>query len=300
MATTTQFGLDGVASSQEWLKRLGEIDKQVRAIDDALTAQRSAARTRRWIVAGVVFLLALPLGWEIGFPGGIFVAVVGMVVLVPIIFKFMRGPAAHFIGPERTRFMRDLLAELGKIAPDAPVALKAQLDSRKALPEVQMPRVGSGVGQDERAEEWLSGSLPGIPGLRLAWKVSEWRRVQIKRKVTRKRTKVKAKMAFACALSVRLDADRALFQPKTIAAAPANPAEGVFETRETPRGWSIRGRRDIVVKTELGSDNLYDALPAFREQGKRELLGAQASSLLALMKLCEGRLVPRAPERRAA
>ena len=62
--------------------------------------------------------------------------------------------------------------------------------------------------------------------------------------------------------------------------------------RERPGGWSLRGRRELKQKTPLWSVDVAEGLATLREQGKAEFFGQPAASLINLMKLCEGRLMP--------
>jgi hypothetical protein len=112
----------------------------------------------------------------------------------------------------------------------------------------------------------------------------------------RRRTKIKTKAKFALAtrLSVRLDADRTLFAAKDLPAKSGTLTEGAIEMRAMPHGWSIRAKRDAVVKTALRSANVAESLAALRAQGRKECFGVPAAALVALMKLCEGRLAPAA------
>jgi len=241
------------------------------------------------VVAGILISLAVKS------PAGMAVTIVGIIAAY---FAF-KPPPADFIGEERVTFARELVAMLADIAPAGRLHLAAQLDARRALPLAELPKGSAdALVTKEKKEDWLSGSLAAIPGLRLGWQVTEWRSVKLARKtVTRRKTKVKTKAKFALAtrLAVRLDVDRTLFALKQIANPQrAQDGESTVEVRERPGGWSLRGKRELKQKTPLWSVDMAEGLATLREQGKSEFFGQPAAALINLMKLCEGRLLPAA------
>ena len=109
---------------------------------------------------------------------GIPVAIVGVVAA----FFLFKLPPANFIGEERVKFVRELLALFADIAPQGQLKLAAQLDARLSLPAAELPSGSdNALVVQEKKEAWLSGASRAIPGLRLAWQVIEWRNVKLVR-----------------------------------------------------------------------------------------------------------------------
>jgi hypothetical protein len=289
------YELKGVAPVGVWKQRILEASQRIHARDDALARQRKAVKKKR-TTGYVVTAVAAAAGFFVAAPVGIGIAIAGAIA-VTVLFK---PPAPDFVGEERAAFVRELIALLADIAPGAPVRLAAQLDARRAVPAAALPG-GSGDAEvvQEKKEAWLQGSLAAIPGLRLAWQVTEWRTVKlVRRTVRRRKTKIKEKAKFGLAtrLAVRLDVDRTLFALKPVVNPQrAQDGESTVEVRERPSGWSLRGKRDLKLKTPLWSADVPDGLETLREQGKAEFFGQPAAALINLMKLCEGRLLPAAP-----
>ena len=285
--------LKGSARIGEWKQRIQAAAGAIHAHDAALAQKRAAVKKKRYVAIAVAVAIGIAVMFFAPVPVGIGIGIAGAIGAV---FAF-KPPPADFIGEERATFVRELVALLADIAPNGPLQMAAQLDTRLGVPPAELP-----AGSDnalvarEKKEPWLSGSLATIPGLRLAWQVTEWRTVKLARKkVVRRKTKIKTKAKFALAtrLAVRLDVDRTMFALKPT----ANPqrtqdGESQVEVRERPGGWSLRGRRDIVQKTPLWTADVVSGLATLREQGKAEFFGQPAAALINLMKLCEGRLMP--------
>ena len=289
------YELKGTAPVEEWRKRGDALGARIHAHDGALEKARAAMKQKRNIAIGVAVLIGIVVSIATKSAAGIAVVIAGAIAAA-FVFK---PPPADFIGEERVKFLRELLALLGDIAPKGAMRLAAQLDARVGMPPAELPKGSDDalVVRDKK-EGWLAGSLAAIPGLRLNWQVTEWRTVKLaRRKVVRRRTKIKTKAKFALAtrLAVRLDVDRALFALKPV----VNPqrvqdGDSRVEVRERPGGWSLRGRRDIVQKTPLWSVDVAEGLAQLRQQQKAEFFGQPAAALINLMKLCEGRLMPAA------
>lgn len=296
MATAAgeSYELKGVAPVGVWKQRILEATQRIHARDQALRDLRKAAKKKRTIaivvavaIAAVVAIFMVPVGVVVGIAGAIAAAAV------------FKPPAPDFVGEERAAFVRELVALLADIAPGAPVRLSAQLDARRAVPAAALPSGSSDAEVvQEKKESWLQGSLAAIPGLRLGWQVTEWRTVKlVRRRVVRRKTKIKEKAKFGLAtrLAVRLDVDRTLFALKPVVNPQrAQDGESTVEVRERPSGWSLRGKRDLKLKTPLWSADVPSGLDTLREQGKAEFFGQPAAALINLMKLCEGRLLPAA------
>lgn len=300
---TGTFELKGVVPAAQWRKRIDALGARIHARDAELAKQRAAVKNKRNIAIAAVLLVAVCAGAAVHFasrhPG-----MSGLVTFLPIAvtgiivsFFIFKPPPADFIGEERVTFVRELVVLLADIAPNGPLKLAAQLDGRLGVPAAELPSGSdNALVTKEKKEAWLSGSIAAIPGLRLAWQVTEWRTVKLARKkVVRRRTKIKTKAKFSLAtrLAVRLDVDRALFALKPVANPQrAQDGESAVEVRERPGGWSLRGRRDLAQKTPLWTVDVASGLATLREQGKAEFFGQPAAALINLMKLCEGRLLP--------
>jgi len=295
------YELKGVAPVEEWKKRIAGLSAQIHARDTELKRKRSAMKKKRNIAMGVAVAIGAAIGLWTHPVAGIVVAIAGMIGAA---FAF-KPPAADFVGEERAIFVRDLVALLSDVAPGGALKLAAQLDARRGLPPAELPGGSdNAIVSKEKKEDWLSGSFAAIPGLRLAWHITEWRTVKLARKkVVRRKTKIKVKAKFALAtrLAVRLDVDRTLFALKPVQNPQrAQDGDSTLDVRERPSGWSLRARRDLVQKTQLWTADVVDSLATLREQGKAEYFGQPAASLINLMKLCEGRLLPAAAPAKAA
>jgi hypothetical protein len=287
------YELKGSAPVAEWRKRIEALRATIHARDAEIAKQRSAVKKKRNIAIGVAALAGVIICIATKSAGGIPVILIGAIAAA-FLFK---APPADFIGEERVTFVRELVALLADIAPNGALRLAAQLDARLGVPPAELPKGSDdAVVSREKKEAWLSGSIAAIPGLRLGWQVTEWRTVKLARRTVRRRKtkiKTKAKFSLATRLAVRLDVDRSLFALKPIANPQrAQDGESSVEVRERPGGWSLRGRRDLKHKTPLWSADVAGGLATLREQGKAEFFGQPAASLINLMKLCEGRLLP--------
>jgi len=287
------FELKGSAPVEEWRKRVDMVSSQIHARDAELAKQIAAVKKKRNIVIGIGFAIGVVVCVATKSGAGIPVAIVAAIAA----FFMFKPPPADFIGEERVKFVRELLALLGDIAPKGALKLAAQLDPRLGVPAAELPKGGADATvSKEKKEAWLVGSIAAIPGLHLAWEVIEWRTVTLVRKTVRRRKtkiKTKAKFALASRLAVRLDVDRTLFAMKPVANPQrAQDGDSTVEVRERPGGWSLRGRRDLKQKTPLWTADVVSGLATLREQGKAEFFGQPAASLINLMKLCEGRLLP--------
>lgn len=289
--TASPFQLKGTERVEEWKKRLERAGGEIRALDGLLERKRDAAKGRRTIAIVVALIAAVASGLAVHVALGVVVAIAGAIAA----YALIKPPDPDFIGPERVNFVDGLLTELAVVAPKSRITLAAQLDARRALPKPSLPAgLGSATIEKESSEDWLSGSLAAIPGLRLSWKASERRKVSlVRKKVVRRKTKIKTKAKFAIAkrLAVRLDADRTLFAVKEIPPQPGRPEDGTVEVRAMPRGWSIRARLESSSKTVLATTDVAGELAALRDKGQGEYFGDRPSALVSLMKLCEGRLL---------
>jgi len=287
------YELKGSAPVEEWRKRLDLVSARIHARDAELAQQVAAVKKKRNIAIGVGVLIGIVVSIATKSAAGIPVAIV---VAIAAAFLF-KPPPADFIGEERVKFVRELVALLSDIAPRGSLRLAAPLDPRQGVPPAELPKgTDDAIVAREKKEAWLAGSIAAIPGLRLGWQVTEWRKVKlVRRTVRRRKTKIKTKAKFSLAtrLAVRLDVDRTLFAMKPVANPQrAQDGESTVEVRERPGGWSLRGRRDLVQKTPLWTPDVVSGLATLREQGKAEFFGQPAASLINLMKLCEGRLLP--------
>jgi hypothetical protein len=301
------YELKGVAPVEEWRGRVEALGVQIHTRDKELAKQRAAVKKKRNIAVGAAVAAGIGavvagIGAGVADVGGGFARLwpVGFVLAMGGAFAanlLFKPPPGDFIGEERAIFVRELLALLADIAPKGPLVLAAQLDARRGMPPAELPSGSdNALVSQEKKEAWLSGSFAAIPGLRLAWNVTEWRTVKLARKtVVRRRTKIKIKAKFALAtrLAVRLDVDRTLFALKPVANPQrAQDGDSSVDVRQRPSGWSLRGQRDLVQKTQLWSADVVSSLDLLREQGKGEFFGQPAAALINLMKLCEGRLLP--------
>ena len=290
-----ELRLHGAGAMAEWQALLGPLAVQVRAQDQAVAAWRKSAKRKQVVAAAIAAVAALCLGLAGVFVIGLAAIILGVAVALAGIFAarlFIKMPDANFTGTERIDFVRGLVDAIAAVAPDGRLRLAAQLDSGRSVPEVAPPSQ-PGEARGEREDAWLRGSLQGIPGLRLSWQATEWRVVRMSQKVNpRGKTKFKAKYAYASRLVARIDADHALFALKS-EPAPAGGPEGVIDARKTARGYTVRGWRERSAKTLLDSTDVGEALGGLREKGAQEWFGEPASALLALMRLCEERLVLR-------
>ena len=298
---TGTYELKGSAPVAEWRKRIEALSASIHARDAELAKQRAAVKKKRNIAIGVAVLIGAVVCIVTKSPFGIPVIIVGAIAAA---FAF-KPPPADFIGEERVKFVHELVGLLADIAPNGALRLAAQLDARRAVPPVELPKGSDdALVSKEKKEAWLSGSIAAIPGMRLGWQVTEWRTVKLARRTVRRRKtkiKTKAKFSLATRLAVRLDVDRTLFALKPIANPQrAQDGESTVEVRERPGGWSLRGRRELKQKTPLWSVDLAEGLATLREQGKSEFFGQPAAALVNLMKLCEGRLLPAAAAKGAA
>ena len=294
---TGSYELKGIAPVAQWRQRIDALGGKIHELDAELAKKRAAVKQKRNIAIGAAVVAGAVIGFAFLVPAGVGLAIAGAIAAA-FLFK---PPPADFIGEERVRFVRELVALLADIAPNGALRLAAQLDARVGMPSAELPPGSdNALVAKEKKEAWLSGSIAAIPGLRLGWQVTEWRNVKLARKkVVRRKTKIKTKAKFALAtrLAVRLDVDRALFALKPVVnPARAQDGESTVEVRDRPGGWSLRGRRDLVHKTPLWSVDVADGLATLREQGKAEFFGQPAAVLINLMKLCEGRLLPATPQ----
>jgi len=293
---TGTYELKGIAPVTEWRQRIDALGARIHARDAELVKKRAAVKRKRNIAIGVAVVAGIVVCFAAESAYGIGVGIIGAIAAAFL----LKPPAADFIGEERVTFVRELVALLADIAPKGPLRFAAQLDPRVGVPLVALPKgTKDALVSKEKKEAWLSGSIAAIPGLRLAWQVTEWRTVKLARKTVRRRkikVKTKAKFALATRLAVRLDVDRTLFALKPVA-NPQRTQDGdsQVEVRERPGGWSLRGRRDLAQKTPLWTVDVADGLAKLREQGKAEFFGQPAAMLINLMKLCEGRLSPATP-----
>lgn len=290
--STGTLSLKGTAPVGEWKKRVQAARAQIHAHDEAQRRLRAAAKTKRKMaIAAAVIAGGAVAFWIV--PLGVVLAIAGAIAAGLII----KPPAPNLIGEERLQFVREVIDALGDIAPQAVLTLAAQLDARRGVPQLALPS-GSDDARvtKDQTDAWLSGALAPVPGLKLSWQVTEWRTVTlVRKKVVRRKIKIKtkAKYALATRLAVRLEADCTLFAPKAVVNPPrATDGDSRVEVRERPGGWSLRGRRDSVLKTPLWTVDVAEGLATLREQGKAEYFGQSAAALLTLMKLCESRLAP--------
>jgi hypothetical protein len=263
--------------------------------------RRGAAKGKRWMVvagAGVAAVAAAIVTREIG--AGFAVFVVGTIAA----FFVIKLPPLDLIGTERPKFVRSLLVELAKIAPQGRVALSAQLDARRAIDATPLPGSGPGTSRRSREDAWLRGELLGLQGLFVGWSVTEWHTLARARKKNRRgRVKNKAKLAIARRFTVRLDADRRLFDARVARAGATRLPDGLLEVRETPHAWSLRARQDFSAKLQLQDpDDIGASLAAVREgaghkgQDGADYFGQFSSTLIHLMKQCEKQLTQRQPK----
>ncbi len=274
----------------QWNAQIERARREILARDAVLEKRRASAKRLR----SVAMALALLVGAILAYKFEPIWILAGIVAAIAAYFM-VKIPAPDFIGRERVDFVGALLQQLAAIAPDARIALSAQLDARRALPKVALPGgSASAEATGENAESWLQGSLAAIPGLRLYWRAKEWRTVKLVRKrVVRRRVKIKTKTKYSIAkgLRVRLEVDRALFAANRVPAAAGRAEEGAVELRETPRGWSIRGSRNALNKTVFGGLDFVEGLDGLRVEKRAEYFGDPPAALVTLMKLCESRLV---------
>ena len=290
---TGTYELKGSAPVAQWRQRIEALRGRIHARDAELKKTRDAVKTKRNITIGVAVVIGIVVCVATKSAAGIVVAIAGAIAAA---FMF-KPPPPDFIGEERVDFVRELVALLADIAPNGALKLAAQLDARRGIPPAELPKGSDdALVTKEKKEDWLSGSIAAIPGLRLGWQVTEWRTVKLARRTVRRRKtkiKTKAKFALATRLAVRLDVDRTLFALKPVANPQrAQDGESQVEVRERPGGWSLRGRRELKQKTPLWSVDVAEGLATLREQRKAEFFGQPAAALINLMKLCEGRLMP--------
>lgn len=287
--------IEGTLPAAQWAGIVDEVERAIAARNEASRARRASAKAKRWIGATAVVVAALVVAVGFAAFAGLLVLVVGLVLAI----RLVRLPPEDTIGLERVRFVRDLVAELGKTG--GRVALRAQCDARRAIDDTPLPGGGDARSVRSREENWLRGELQGLRGLFLGWSLTEWHTLtRVRKRNPRGRVKVKAKLAIARRTSVRLDADGALFASSVSRSGGAVQPQGLVEVRETPRGWSVRGRHEYQGKFALHHpDDLGASLAEIRRgtgyQGRdrEDVLGQYASTLVYLMKQCEQRLAPR-------
>ncbi len=296
---------EGTMTVDEWSAVLEAVASAIDERNAECERRRGAAKRNRWLIVAAAVIAGIVAGVATKEPvAGFGVAIVGIVAA----FFVVKLPPLDLVGIERPGFVRALLVELARIAPQGRVALAAQLDSRRAIDATPLPGSGPGTSRRSREDAWLRGELLGLQGLYLGWSVTEWHTLsRMRKKNARGRVKNKAKLVIARRYSVRVDADRRLFDAAATRAGATRLPDGLIEVRETPRAWSLRARQDFNAKLQLQDpDDLGASLAALREgaghqgQDRADYFGQFASTLIHLMKQCEKQLAPRQPKKEAA
>ena len=287
------FRVEGTLPAAKWGECLDAVGAAIAAYNAGVESKRARVRALRF--AGVAFaaVVGIVLGFTPLWPLGIVVFALGSILPS----TFLQVPPDDSIGTERLDFVRELLAELAKTG--GRVALSAQFDARRAIDDA--PLASGTQSVRTREENWLRGELQGLRGLFLGWTLTEWHTLtRVLKRNARGRTKFKAKLAIARRTSVRLDADGAMFASSVGRSGGTVQPQGLVEVRETPRGWSVRGRHEYLGKFALHyPDDLGASLAEIRRgtgyQGRdrEDVFGRYPSTLVYLMKQCEQRLEPR-------
>lgn len=300
-ASATSLRVEGTLPAAQWGTVLDAVAAKIERRNVATAAGRASTKAKRW--GGVVAMAAA--GICVGFVFAAFAGVVLFIIGTILVFRLFRMPSEQMIGAERLGFLRELVGELAKASGRARLGLRAQLDARRAIDERPLApgRVTPG-SRSTREETWLRGELAGLPGLHLGWSVTEWHTLtHVRKRNARGRTKTKAKLAIARRFTARLDADGALFRSAVSRSGGTMQPQGLVEVRETPKGWSVRGRHEYKGKFALHHpDDLGASLDELRKgtgyQGRdrEDVFGQYASTLIYLMKQCEQKLQPHLPE----
>jgi hypothetical protein len=264
-----ELRLHGTAPVAQWRTLLGAVGEAVAAQD----AELAARKRRHGIVtaSSVALLIAsfvLGVKFGPGFFAGVLLAVTGFG------WAAMNRVKESLVGTERIRFTERVLAELDALVPGASVRLTAQLHESRSACE----------------DAWLRGTLAGVRGLRLSWRCTEWRTVRLRvKRNPRGKVKSKAKATLVSRLTVRIDADRALFKA---AAGPGKSATETFDLRKSRRGYVVRGWREPRWSGPIPAGHVT-SVEAAREGRVERLFGEKPESLLELMRQCERWLAPR-------
>ena len=300
-ACAQSLRVEGTLPAAQWGSVLDAVAAEIQRRNDVAAGKRASATTRRWVGAVLSLVAAGVAGYVAGFGFGIAALVAGIIAT----FVVVRMPPVDVIGAERLGFVRELVDEFAKGAGRARLGLKAQLDARRAIDDHPLEAgTGNARSQRTREEGWLRGELSGLPGLHLGWSVTEWHTLtRVRKRNARGRTKIKAKLAIARRFTARLDANGAMFRAAVSRSGGAMQPQGLVEVRETPKGWSVRGRHEYQGKFALHHpDDLGASLEELRKgtgyQGRdrEDVFGQYASTLIYLMKQCEQKLQPHLPE----
>ena len=300
-ACAQSLRVEGTLPAAQWGAVLDGIAAEIQRRNGIAAAKRAAATTKRWVVAVLALVAAGATGFFLGGELAIVVFIAGVIAT----FVVVRMPPVDVIGAERLGFVRELVDEFAMAAGKARLGLKAQLDARRAIDDRPLEG-GSGNARSQRTREegWLRGELSGLPGLYLGWSVTEWHTLtRVRKRNARGRTKTKAKLAIARRFNARLDADGALFRSAVSRSGGSMQPQGLVEVRETPKGWSVRGRHEYQGKFALHHpDDLGASLEELRKgtgykgRDREDVFGQYASTLIYLMKQCEQKLQPHLPE----
>ena len=300
-ACAQSLRVEGTLPASQWGSVLDAVATEIERRNGIAAAKRASATTKRWVGAVLALVAAGAAGIFLGFELAIGVLVAGVIAT----FVVVRMPPVDVIGAERLGFVRELVGEFAKAAGKARLGLKAQLDARRAIDDRPLEG-GSGNARSQRTHEegWLHGELSGLPGLYLGWSVTEWHTLtRVRKRNARGRTKTKAKLAIARRFNARLDADGALFRSAVSRSGGTMQPQGLVEVRETPKGWSVRGRHEYQGKFALHHpDDLGASLEELRKgtgykgRDREDVFGQYASTLIYLMKQCEQKLQPHVPE----
>lgn len=300
-ACAQSLRVEGALPAAQWGAVLDAVAAEIQRRNDLAAAKRASATTRRWVGAVLSLVAAGAAGLFLGFGFAMAALVAGVIAT----FVLVRMPPVDVIGAERLGFVRELVDELAKGAGRARLGLKAQLDPRRAIDDHPLEGgTGNARSQRTREEGWLRGELSGLPGLYLAWSVTEWHTLtRVRKRNARGRTKTKAKLAIARRFTARLDASGALFRSAVSRSGGTMQPQGLVEVRETPKGWSVRGRHEYQGKFALHHpDDLGASLDELRKgtgykgRDREDVFGQYASTLIYLMKQCEQKLKPHLPE----
>ena len=293
--------VDGTLPAAQWAPVLDAVATEIQRRNEAAAAKRASATTKRWVGAGLSLAAAIAVAIFLGIELGVAALVAGVIAT----FVRVRMPPVDVIGAERLGFVRELVDEFAKAAGKARLGLKAQLDARRAIDDRPLEGgTGNARSQRTREEGWLRGELSGLPGLYLGWSVTEWHTLtRVRKRNARGRTKTKAKLAIARRFTARLDANGAMFRSAVSRSGGAMQPQGLVEVRETPKGWSVRGRHEYQGKFALHHpDDLGASLEELRKgtgykgRDREDVFGQYASTLIYLMKQCEQKLQPHLPE----
>lgn len=293
--------VDGTLPAAQWGKVLDAVAAEIERRNAETAAKRGSTKAKRWAAVAALAVAGIAVAVALDGTVGLILFVAGTIA----VFRIFRMPTEKTIGVDRVGFVRELVGELAKGASRARLGLKAQLDPRKAIDD---PALESGTGnarsQRTREEGWLRGELAGLPGLYLGWSVTEWHTLtRVRKRNARGRTKTKAKLAIARRFTARLDADGAMFRSSVSRSGGTMQPQGLVEVRETPKGWSVRGRHEYQGKFALHHpDDLEASLDELRKgtgykgRDREDVFGQYASTLIYLMKQCEQKLQPHLPE----